>query len=68
MFKGKISARVNRFGQETTEHVRPVTREDRKILRINGIFDGTNALREIVDDKSEKVIVEQLNVHPDALR
>ena len=68
MFKGRISAKVNRFGQETTEHIRPMTREDRKILMVKGTFNGANAVQEVVDGKSERTYVAQLVVDPKHLR
>ena len=68
MFKGAIFSTVNRFGQETTTHLRPITREDRKILRMKGTFSGTNAIEEVVSDYSGKTHIAQLNVHPSILR
>jgi hypothetical protein len=62
MFKGQISARVNRFGQESTQHLRPLTRADYHLLD-----QPANAVLEI--SCSDRPLVQRiLLVHPDCFK
>lgn len=54
MFKGKISVKVNRYGQESTKHVRAVAFDDLALVANSRV--GGNAVEEIASEDRPTVL------------